>query len=193
MNDALDFDAAEHRYSRAGVEILGVTSVLKEAGLIDASWYTEESRQRGQAVHAMIHLAADGDLHEPSLDPRLLPYLEAYRRFIGETGFIADLIEHRVESRTYGYAGTLDAAGTIDAAGGTTVVVDYKSGRPERWVGPQLAAYRRALHEQAGYLYRERWAVWLKDDGRYQIFPQRSSDDLRVFLAALTIMNWRRG
>ena len=61
INDPrLVFDAASHRYSLAGQELLSVTAILTEARIADfsAPWFTEAIRDRGALVHQAIALRA---------------------------------------------------------------------------------------------------------------------------------------
>ena len=54
------FDAVAHRYWSGPRELLAVTRVLREAGLVDATWYTDAARERGAALHALTE-AIDRD------------------------------------------------------------------------------------------------------------------------------------
>src|SRR3990167_3759438 len=67
------FDPIGHRYYTLddGLEIAHITGMLEAAGKIDSSWFTAESAQRGQAVHA---LTAEHDLGALDLDTCESPY-----------------------------------------------------------------------------------------------------------------------
>ena len=58
----IQFDEAAHVYTVAGVERPSVTQILKDAGLIDTTWYTDEARQRGRAVHLAAQFLDEDDL-----------------------------------------------------------------------------------------------------------------------------------
>ena len=47
------FDPIGHRYWTGARELLAVTTVLRDAGLVDAAWYTDAARERGAALHAL--------------------------------------------------------------------------------------------------------------------------------------------
>ena len=48
---AIRFDPATHRYWAGVRELLAVTTVLRDAGLVDGRWYTEVARARGTNLH----------------------------------------------------------------------------------------------------------------------------------------------
>jgi hypothetical protein len=179
----LAFDASAHRYTHNGRPLLSVTQVITEAGLIDAAWFTDEARDRGSYVHEAIALGADLDLE--TLDDRLRPYLEAHRTFVRDTGFVAELVEHRVCDPVLGYAGTLDAFG---AMGAIRAIVDYKTGPAPAWGGLQLAAYLRCLPSRYGV---RRYSVELRADASYRLQEWTDRTDERVFLAALGVVQWK--
>ncbi len=186
---ALEFAAAEHRYRLGAQDLLSVTTILEETGLMDARWFTDESRQRGSYVHLACHLIDTHDLDEQApLDPVLGPYVEAYRSFMALTQPAWEYLEHRVCDSVLGYAGTLDRAGTFRLNGHKTLI-DIKTGAVPPWVGPQTAAYRRCLPQPHTW---KRAALQLKDDGSFAIHALTDRADEAVFLAALTLTQWKR-
>jgi hypothetical protein len=187
-NPQLVFDAAAHRYYLAGVCLPGVTAVLESAGLIDYRFLGDRREQyleRGRAVHIATHYDDNHDLAEESLSAEILPYLEAWRSFRQDYGFVPQLIEHRVCNPQYGYAGTLDRVGSI--RDGTGIILDIKTGHAPDAVRYQLAAYNACLpHPRT----RQRRCVELHQDGTYKVIPYETSDyqrDFNEFLAALEI------
>ncbi len=185
----LQFDPVEHRYMRNGVIVPGVTEILQSVGIIDTTWFTEESAWRGSVIHKCCELDDLGDLDEASVVEEAKGYLEAWRLFKREMKF-------------------LDGA-----------VVDLKTGQILPWVKYQLAAYsefrptgtsrenieRPMLYECNGISFAgtpdrlippfpalRRIAVRLKPNGKYGIkeFPiHERRGDLNIFLAALAINN----
>ena len=84
----LNFNAEKHEYSLPTGEVLiSVTQVIDRSGLVDTSHFTEFHRMRRQAVHMACEYDDRGCLDESSIDPRILPYVEAYRRFKAEVEF----------------------------------------------------------------------------------------------------------
>jgi hypothetical protein len=187
---AVAFREEDHTYWRDGVRLPGVTEVLN---ILDppSHYYTAQSRQRGLAVHAACHILNDGDRIRPgSLDPIAEPRVRAYEKFLREKQPVIEASELLVHHEELDYCGTLDAVMSFDSG---RWLVDYKSGKPTRRVGPQTAAYREAYR---GGLVRA--ALWLRDDGEYRFYSETDSpslfslDDFEVFLGALNILKWRQ-
>ena len=154
----------------------------------------EYKRQLGSAVHQAIALDAEGDLDEGSVDPAVLPYLIAWRRYQAESGFVARWTERVIWSGRHGYAGTLDALGVLPD--GRKLLVDAKTGSPvdAPLAGPQTAAYLEAAREAGlagadGVVYRA--SVHLRDDETYRVMPHTSREDWSVFLAALQLFRFQ--
>jgi hypothetical protein len=188
LSEPLVFEPAEHRYFLRGQELISVTQTLKIAGLVEDRFYTEEARQRGVYVHQACQLLDEGDLDWQGLDPVLRPYVEAYQDFLRVARPLWVFIEHRVYDEVRGYAGTLDRAGLV--FGRTEpLIIDIKTGSLPPFVGPQTAAYRRCLPESHTW---RRAALHLRSDGSFSLVPLDDRHDESVFLAALTVAQWKR-
>lgn len=183
----LTFDPDAHRYAWCGKPVPNVTSVLSVVGMGEFGYVSEDvlrfARDRGRAVHAATALDDMAELDESSVDPIAVPYLDAWRKFRRETGFTPTAIEQKVYHKIYRYAGTLDREGVF---GDADVLLDIKTGTPQRSTGPQTAAYLAARGGK-----RARYAVFLQQNGKYNLVPHKDRNDLAVFLAALTIYNWK--
>jgi hypothetical protein len=191
----LTFDAARHEYAVDGRALVSVTSALTEAGLIDARWFTEEAAIRGTAIHAAIARLHAGSLDVTALSPVLQPYVAAYQRFLRESGFTAEASEEQVADVDLGAAGTLDLRGHLPRgtrASKAVDLIDVKTGAVPLWVGYQTAAYARMLPADLPRL-RWRWCLQLCPDGTYRLHPLTKATDERVFLAALTVAQAKRG
>src|SRR5579872_2305102 len=116
------FDPVSHRFWSGQRELLGVTHVLRAAGLIDTTGFTTEARLRGSAVHRLTHARDRGDAIA-SVDPELAPYLEAYDAFVQTARPVWHAIEEPVPDLRLGYAGIPDRAGKLS---GDLGVVDLK-------------------------------------------------------------------
>jgi hypothetical protein len=176
---------ADHRYWLEDRELLSVTAVLMEAGLIDQTWFTEEAADRGTYVHQACQLRDADDLG--ACDPAYAGYLEAYERFLREAVPAWVHIEHRVCDPTLGYAGTVDRAGHFKYE---WAVLDIKTGPPAPWHGLQLAAYGRLLPRMG--LRPKRYDLYLTATGTYRLEPQTTRTDESVFLSALQLTQFRR-
>lgn len=114
-SEGLVFNEADHSYFLDGVRVPSVTGILKAEGFIDDRFFDEWSRDRGSMVHLATHYDDLGELDEDSLDPVIVPYVEAWRRFKRESGFIVEASETGLASRVHRYAGTLDTRGYFPA------------------------------------------------------------------------------
>lgn len=180
--NGLIFDEEKHLYLFKGQEVKSVTQILKARGFIDDRWFTEESRARGQAVHAACHYLDEEDLDWDTLDPIVVPYVRAYEKFKIEHGFIPHLMEHRVFNPTYMYAGTLDRTGWINER---EVLLDFKSGAISPWVGLQLAGYGLCLKKRL-----PRIALRLKADETYELREFKDPADYDIFLMQVSTHHW---
>ena len=189
------FDPVAHVYrdTETGHAIPSVTTVIREAGLIEGdAFFTEYGRERGSAIHAACHYLDEGDLDDAWMkrNGELAGYVRAWDRFKSEAPFRCELIEYRVHS-ALGYCGTLDRTGIIGGDEIVNCLIDLKSGQHQRWHAIQSAAYANALPNPRRY---RRLTVRLDKDGTYDTreHPQKQySEDLAVFVAALTLYNWR--
>ena len=182
----VDFNEERHEYSEGGIIIPNVTTVLKNAGLIDDEYFTEEGRRRGNAVHAATHYYDDGDLDEGSVAQEYLGYLEGYKRFLFEVEpeWDPDLVERIIHNRECGYIGRLDRGGRMFRR---PSILDIKTGQSDDfYVGPQTAAYERPLRS------RDRYTLRLKPNGTYKLKPHKDPDDFKVFLWGLALHNWKK-
>lgn len=166
-----------------------VTGILKDAGLIDTSWFTEAGSNRGTAVHLACQYLDEGDLDVSSLDPQLEGYVLAYDQWRQDSGFKgAEWIECPQQDPRGLYRGTPDRILTTRPR----CVWDIKTGAYQRWVSLQLAAYVNCLEDPYSY---DRRALYLSPNGTYAVkeFPKTEyAADLAVFLSALNVANWKR-
>lgn len=178
----LIFDPVQHTYRLGSRQLPSVTQVLKDVGLIDATWFTDEARLRGTYVHMATQYLDEGDLAEETVDPRYLGYLNAYRRFLETARPVWERVEARVHDALLGYAGTFDRLGTLN---GTSQrwLIDIKTG-DYATAGLQTAAYRRCLEEP--HMVR-RAALQLSADGSFNFHELSDRRDEPRFLAALTV------
>jgi len=118
LDAPVEFIADGHIYTDAPVDGVGrvypsVTTILKAEGFINTAYYDDWSRDRGSMIHLATAYDDQGELDEETLDPVIIPYLEAWRRFRKESGFIPEQIEPPMMSTAYKYAGTPDRIGDL--------------------------------------------------------------------------------
>jgi hypothetical protein len=191
----------EHVYTHLGARVPGVTSVLAAERLIDARFFTAESRIRGTAVHAAVEQDEREILDEAFLDPRIGGYLEGWRAFKRDSGYVtatlpilgglALMAEVRMCSLSMGVAGTADGIGTMRGVHGLALI-DVKSGEPSPATSLQTAAYASMFHEHTGIVASMRFAVQLTAEGNYRIHKYADLNDIFAFRAALGVHRWRQ-
>lgn len=185
---SLTFDEANHTYRYAGELVPSVTQVLQP--LSDFSFVNPEvlaaASAFGTAVHKCCELNDTNDLDEDALDPALVPYLTAWRKFCADHEAEWSMIEARVFHEGLRYAGTLDRYGKVQ---GKACVVDIKtSAQLYPSIGPQLAGYKNAISSAPPATAR--MAVQLKGDGNYVAKTYTDRTDWPLFCSLLTLRQW---
>lgn len=162
------FDYLEHRYFVEGEQVPNITGMLVEAGKIDPQYYTEESRERGRAVHS---LTADVDLR--AIDPAKL--VSKYRGYVlAHVAAMARLkikdfiaVEEPDVHPVYRFGGRPDRIAKVF---GVVSVIDEKTGGAEKWHATQTAlqailkGWRLGLAPEA----IQRCTLYLGDDGAFK-------------------------
>lgn len=195
MNCKIDFDEAAHTYSVNGRPMPSVTTVMREAGILqplpvdDAT--LEFALARGRALHRAVELDDAGQLDEATVDPSIVGRLEAYRRFRADTLFRPEHSEVRLAHSAYQYAGTADLVGFV---GGERAIIDIKAApRFEPSTAVQTEAYRQAFFFTFSVKALRTYSLNLRDDGTYRLtrLDERYPTAGEIFLAALSIYHWR--
>lgn len=192
----LTFDSALHQYKLEGVTIPSITQVLKGTGIIDFSMVPtarlEAACLFGTAAHRATALSDKGTLDEDNLDNFLRPYLSGWRLFRQEYGFIPEVIEQPMYSKIYRVAGTPDRVGRwrIDDS---LIIPDIKTGVELSAANAlQLSAYEMIVKENLTKKEKtKRMSILLTPDGKYKIQEYKSKNDLNIFIAALSVYNWK--
>lgn len=122
-----------------------VTTVLAEARLVETRWFTQEARDLGSALHAAIQLWLEGALDEESVDERIRPNLESFKRFWVREKPELLACERPVWDDLLGYVGTFDL---LIRWRGRLLVIDVKRGSYATWHPIQLVAYALGLSRE---------------------------------------------
>ena len=185
MND-LAFDPATHEYRLDGRRVPSVSQILQSAGLIQPYTGDPFYGERGTAIHdACQKFNAEGDVW--NFDPVVVPFVDAWKRFRADVMFGQIIMaEERVYQSAYLFAGTPDLVVKI---GNDTVLMDIKSGGRQPWHSIQLAGYAVLVRGRCGSV--KRWAVYLAEDGSYKVEAFTDRRDEGIFLAALSIVQWK--
>lgn len=193
----LAFDEAAHRYTLDGHELPSVTTILREAGLIDFSGtpgaVLAGAQARGSRVHAALHYACEGTLDWSSVGDEDRPYVEAGVQFLQTSQFEPLAMEVRLHHPTFRYAGTTDLVG---AWGGQPAVADYKTGRAHDVAADlQLSAYEACLRAYPPVEWLDftaatpivRVSVELTKRGTFRTEVYRNPQDFAAFLHCLGV------
>jgi len=164
----IEFFENDHTYRLNGNPVDSVTTILKEEGYIDDTWFRPEATERGTHIHQATELIDAGTLDLTDFEgEEIFPYLTAWVQFKKESGYKVLESELFVGSPLMGYAGTTDRL--METPAEERMIVDLKSGAHELWHGLQLVAYRMAFIETFGYDVRGVRVVHLKKTGKYSI------------------------
>ena len=169
-----------------------VTEILQSVGLgPDFSAVPpaalEYARERGRAVHAAIEAEVYGYLDETTLSEDVRVRLDAYRRFVKESGYQTTHTEIEVASTTWRYRGHPDSIGWL---GTPRTLLDWKATEAVFLdaAAYQLAGYRVAWNEQRPcYPIDAAAVVQLKGDGTYRVHEIDFARAEPVWLAACMV------
>jgi hypothetical protein len=188
------FDDALHLYTLHGSPVPSVTELIDQAGLKRGDWYTEESRDRGKAIHRIgksLLLAEDVGESDTAfvMDKGYEGYVTALQRFIADKRLTPVFVEVPLADPSAWFAGTADFIGGISDA--PYAVVDFKTGPPMPWHSVQTEAYSRLAYLETGVPYYKRFGLYLREDGEYRLVPHLDIlGDAKAFDAALTIYHF---
>lgn len=211
----LTFKEENHEYKLDGIVLPSVTGIISEMGLSGLPWDIilefralknkeievcqlsqmalafYQAGQFGNAAHKATELHDRGCLDLKTVDPAIIPYLEAWKKFKSEVGVKILEIEKKMFHPIYLFAGTLDRVVELD---GRIYVLDIKTSvKFPAHLGLQTAAYKelynydRARSENA----TRRFGVLLKPDGTYRFEPIENKLDWNIFLSILTAYRWK--
>lgn len=186
----LDFEAATHTYRFGGKVLPSVSEILKpivDFSMVDPD-VLEAAREFGQHVHLATHLFDTEQLEWSTLDPALVPYVEAWKQFIEDSGAVVIASEQPIVHQELGYAGMPDR---VLSWKDRIVVPDLKATSVvPRSVGPQTAGYAKAYQSMHGVKKEpERLCIHLKP-GKYTVHRRRELSDWSMFLSCLNVWKW---
>lgn len=183
---------ADHTYWLGKQRIPSVSEIIKPVCNFDGIPVDvlERKSDIGKALHKLAEWHdRDGlkSIDRKSIDPAVLPYFEAWRKFHRDMKPKWETIEHKQHSPAYGYAGTEDRFGTLL---GETWEIDIKTvATVSPATGLQTAAYCGLRFGMIGPV--RRGAVQLKPDGTYRLVEFTDRNDWPVFLSLLNLWKWK--
>lgn len=190
----LAFQEDNHEYKLDGNIIPSVTQIIQGAGLINLDFIPkdllEEKADLGKKVHKATELYDVDNLQIDDLHETLRNYLDQWIKFRRDYNFTPELIEVEYFHPLYRFAGRIDRVGEI---GNKLSIIDIKTGTKQKTHAIQTAGYKilynydRKKTEQA----KQRMIIYLSSD-KYEVEINEVPTDENVFLAALTIYNYKR-
>ena len=165
---------------------LHATEIIRLAGLMDETWFTEFARDRGIALHRAIELDCHGELDEATIDPSITARFAEWRRFRAEKHFEVLRVENHVEHPNLFYVGRYDLLGMMDAR---KAIVDIKP-RHAPWHAIQTALYVDAISsvDPKGDPIA-RFSLTLEPP--YRLIEHTLRTDFRDARAAYMVAHWR--
>lgn len=160
-----------------------VTEILRGAGLVDVTWFTDQAREIGSALHEATQFLDESDLDWKTVEPVIMSRLHQYQKFLEEMKPKILAVEEDVVNEPYQYCGRLDRRLIINEREG---ILDIKGPGRFPWQSVQVAMYAACFP-----FAMVRWTLHLSDD-RYQLIEHRGRQDWSVAKAAMVIAAWRR-
>ena len=174
-----------HEYECNGKKYPGVTQILKDCGLIDITWYTQETAMKGTYVHECLKLLDENvPLVMLDIGSDIEGYIDAYLQFKKDTDYKILQIERPYIDKDLRFAGTPDR---ICAINGADCILDIKTGTKQEWHGLQLSGYKFLLGE-GSFLLR---ALYLNNNGKYKLESYKDLEYRNIFISALSIYHWK--
>lgn len=191
----LEFNHETHQYFVDGRELPSVTTVLKPLSSIDKipADVLARAAQFGQHVHTATEYHDKGTLELETLDGNLAPYVRGWEKFrVAHHLDDFTMIERRVFSLKYGYAGTLDRLGVwMIGKKKRAAIFDIKTGVISPTFGPQLAAYAKAIEEMYNLKIDRRFTVQLNPNN-FKLIPHIDKQDFNIFMSCLNVYKFNR-
>lgn len=201
----LTFTSDPHEYRWNDAKVPSVSDVIAPledfAGIPPA--VLDNAAARGKEVHEACAAIDNGQ--EYAYTEESLPYIEAYKRFLAETGFVPTLIEAPMYHELHGYAGTIDRLGTFPFSlraphrsrdkrvRNREVLLDIKTaGIVSPAASIQLVGYEQLVATNYGYRAMPRKVLHLRPDGTYKLIDCTETGDWGIFLSLLYVYKWKQ-
>lgn len=175
------FDSGRHEYVRldTGELVPHITGLLKEAGLVDDTWFTEESSERGTAVHRLASDYDLGILDLSSCQTAYRGYLMAHVACVKALNPEWLHIEEPVLHSAYKFAGRPDRVATIF---GARAILELKTGQSDSVHRIQTALQAILDSERAGIPAEHlvRYCAHYKPSGKFTVHQHVDRRDLDI-------------
>lgn len=184
------FDSTAHEYIEiaTGRVLPHTTGLLKAAGLVDDTWFTDESRWRGSVVHRWTTMLDLGEIEYGDLpkidDGKYKGYLAAHHHAMVNLRPDWVHVEEPFVHPVFLFGSRPDRLGDINGAFSNC---DLKSGAPSK-AHPIQTALQCIAAEPYVNLPAEgivRYCLYLKNDGKWKL---ERHDNMRDFQTAREII-----
>lgn len=173
------FDADDHSYTAldTGEELPHVTGMLETCGITDSTFYTDDGKERGTAVHK---LTADYDLGAmdlPACVSRYRPYLLGHATAMAILKPEILAVEESIVHPVYRFGTRPDRVWRL---AGVLAVCDEKSGPPDssHMIQTALQAINVSVeHDNIPPEMIERYALYLTPKGKFTLVQHKSRKD----------------
>lgn len=160
------FDDSNHQYYEQLEN--GRRTIPSVTQMISPSWKPDPYYgEKGRKIHRAIQLLIKGTLDESKVSPIIVPYLEAFKDFMKQSGAKVIEYETMVYNGSPEYAGRFDAIMNIK---NELWMIDFKSGGKAKWHKRQVALYGTAKWGK-DYFKHRLMPLYLKDSGLYVVDP----------------------
>jgi len=153
-----------------------VTEVISP--YIDKTWFTDESRERGQIIHSACACFARG-LWSPPMPTEYEGFFISFEKWFSTFVKNVLLVEKTLTDSEMGFHGTPDIIVTM--IDGVVTIPDYKTGAKTKTWAVQMAAYKH-LAIKNGYPVERVGTLKLHPDGTMASFDSYE-DSLAAFAA----------
>lgn len=186
---------SSHVYRLDGKVVPGVTQVLNLISELEGipRAVLAAAAEFGNHVHQATDLFDRCALDRSALDPKLVPYVNAWERFLDDSRCVILSSEAFVFHPVLRYAGQRDRRVLFPDSVGPHVLDIKTSEVVPRTVGPQTAAYRECDLSQGAQVAQRRYCVHLKGDGTYRLHRLENKADFSIFLSCLNIWKFLHG
>jgi hypothetical protein len=162
------FDPVAHAYYLDDVRVPSVTQMLHAEGLIDPTWFTEDARERGSAVHELTARMDLGALEVDEYEGLYAGYLQAHHAAMAIIRPEHLHVEVALVHRQYRYGTRLDR---LSRMWSRLSVTELKTGAVAEWHGIQTALQAIAAQQETGVPATSiaRYGLYLKANGKFKL------------------------
>jgi len=175
---AFRFEAADHTYTdlATGQHLPHITQLLERAGLVDDTWMTEESCERGLIVHALTSDFDLGALNPDTCVSRHRGYLLGHVACMQRLRPIWQHVEVPFVHPTWRFGGRPDRIGMVLRR---RAVFEIKTAQPSRahQVQTALQAILASARDPLPPRQWARYCEYLKPNGKYKLEEHRDPGD----------------